>query len=124
MDHIHRLYSYFNKEYLKRAYVIGCMFFLLMSLALVFGAINANDGIFNKISHLIFMFVYMAIITLLFPFSKMLWDNTKTFILGNTILITSVFFLFPAKFIVNGLLWSMSLFLGPVGIAYAWYKTK
>lgn len=100
------------------------MFFLIMSLALIFGAINANDGIFNKISHLIFMFVYMAIITLLFPFSKMLWDNTKSFVLGNTILITSVFFLFPAKFIVNGLLWSMSLFLGPVGIAYAWYKTK
>lgn len=100
------------------------MFFLLMSLALIFGAINTNDGIFQKISHLIFMIVYMAIITLMFPFSKMLWDNTKSFILGNTILITSALFLFPAKFIVNALLWSMSLFLGPVGIAYAWYKTR
>lgn len=126
MKHIYRILGYFDRDYLKRAYFIGAIFFVLMGVLPIFTLMYHGPNMSNShvLVNMFSNFLYAFVSTLLFPFSELLWDQGKSFVLGNTVLITSVIILFPLKFIINGLLWAFSIVIGPIGVVYLWYKNR
>jgi hypothetical protein len=71
-----------------------------------------------------FLVGFCLVNTLLFPFAKLVWNNVRDFILGDTVLISSAMFLFMGKFFINGTLWSLAIFIAPIGIGYLWFRNR
>ena len=120
MNSLKRIFGGISTQYMVRAYVLGAIFFGLVVVLLTSGLKPDGAGT----GRMAVLIGYFAICTLLFPFSKLVWDQLKAMALGETFLILPVIFLYPAKFIVNYLLWGFALFVAPFGMAYIWFKTK
>lgn len=116
MNVLKRIFGGLNTQYMVRAYVIGAVFYALM----IFIAFQGEKGVGEKSAVLL----YFGLCTLLFPFAKLVWDQIKGFILGETFLILPIVFLYPAKLIVNVILFSFAVFIAPFGMAFIWFKTK
>lgn len=99
-----------DRAYLIRGWVIGGIFFALLLMAS--GGSNTS------------LTILYAINTVLFPFSKLVWDELKGFALGQTMLVLPALFLYIAKLFVNVLLWGFAIFIAPVGILWVWYRAK
>jgi len=66
----------------------------------------------------------MGVNTLVFPFAKIVWDALKGFVLGETIIVQSVAVMFVGKYMVNGILWTLAIFVAPIGVTYLLYKSR
>lgn len=116
MNSMKRLFGGLDTRYMIRAYVLAVIFFAIM-IAI---SVTKNTGA----SESAVVLGYFGLCTLLFPFAKLVWDQLKAIALGETFLILPIIFLYPAKVIVNLLLWSFALFIAPFGMAYIWFQTK
>lgn len=116
MNGLKRIFGGLNTQYMVRAYIIGAVFYALM----IFIAFQGEKGAAERSAVLI----YFGACTLLFPFAKLVWDQLKGLALGEAFLILPIIFLYPAKLIVNLILFSFAVFLAPFGVAYIWFKTK
>ncbi|TPW27060.1 hypothetical protein FJU08_20845 [Martelella alba] len=56
--------------------------------------------------------------TLLFPFSKFVWEKAKEILSGNTVTLWPAILLYWCKLLVNTVLWGFALFIAPIGIVY------
>ena len=99
-----------------RAYVLGAIFYAIMLSFAFAGHKHAGQSAM--------LIIYGGICTLLFPFAKLVWDQLKTMALGQTVLILPIIILYPAKILVNFLLWFLALFIAPFGMAYIWFQTR
>lgn len=115
MKVLRRIFGSMDRQYMIRAYVIGSVFFVLLGL----GIAGSTDG-----QNRMFVLVLMGINTLIFPFAKIVWDAFKGFVLGDTIIVQSVAVMFVTKYLVNGILWALAIFVAPIGVAYLLYKSR
>lgn len=60
----------------------------------------------------------------LFPFSKLVYDELKRFVLGENVFYINALVMLFAKLIINLFLFMGAWFIAPLGIAYLWYKSK
>ena len=116
MDGLKRIFRGIDKQYMVRAYILGAIFYAIM---LTFAFAGHKPAAQSAV-----LVVFGGICTLLFPFAKLVWDQLKTMALGQTVLILPIIFLYPAKILVNALLWSLALFIAPFGMAYIWFQTR
>ncbi|WP_282170912.1 hypothetical protein [Ruegeria atlantica] len=113
-----------DRRWLFRAYLIGVLF-LCMAVVVTFTrepnlSLDANQRIIAIIGAL----TVFVLNTALFPFAKIVWDSIRSFILGDTFLVTSTMFLFVGKFLVNFMLWTAAIFIAPIGIGYLWLTRR
>jgi len=99
-----------------RAYIIGSIFYALM----IFISLQGDKSIGERSA----VMAYFGLCTLVFPFAKLVWDQLRDLILGETFIILPIIFAYPAKLIINLLLFSFAIFIAPFGILFIWLKTK
>ncbi|KAB0537746.1 MULTISPECIES: hypothetical protein [Pseudochrobactrum] len=109
-----RILNGVERTYLIRAWLIGACFFALM----VTVALQAKNG--AQFAPLF----YFAICTLMFPFSKLVWDELKNLVMGQNIFLMNALILMMLKLFINALLWAFAPFIAIIGIGYIWYRTK
>jgi hypothetical protein len=111
-----RVFGSVRKEYLLRAYVIGLAFYGLF----IFMDYQAGwpEGFFWKRA---FPGLICAV---LFPFSKLVYDELKRFVLGDNIFLFNALIMIIAKFFINLLLFMCAWFIAPVGVAYLWMRSR
>ena len=111
-----RIFGSVRREYLLRAYVIGFAFFCFF----IFMDYQAGwpDGFFWKRT-------FPGLICLvLFPFSKLVYDELKRFVLGDNVFFLNALVMLIAKLIINFTLFLGAWFIAPLGVAYLWYVSR
>lgn len=111
-----RIFGGISTQYMVRAYIIGAVIYALM----IFISLQGEKDMATQSVVL----AYFGLCTLLFPFAKLVWDQLKGLVLGETFLILPIIFLYSAKLIVNLVLFSFAVFIAPFGIVFIWFKTK
>ncbi len=119
MNAVSRIFEMLNRRYLIRAYFIGLVFFGLEGFMLVHSLTRGHVHVGGDM----LMLVLMAADTLLFPFSKFAWDQTRDFLMGNNIVFANAIVIFVMKLFVNILLWGFAIFVAPIGIGYLWFRS-
>jgi hypothetical protein len=115
-----RIFGAVEPRYLTRAYLI--------SLALLIYAIwyFATQATLQPHQRGI-MLAYAALSAILFPFAKLVWDEIRDTIMGNTVLSYdgwAVLVSFVAKIIINVLIWFCAILIAPLGVLYLWFRTR
>ena len=116
MQILKRIIGGVNGRYMARAYLIGAAFLALM----VYVALQGEKAATESAGAI----AYFSLCLLVFPFAKLVWDELKALILGDTFLILPMILLYPAKLLINVVLFSFAVFIAPFGAAYIWYQTK
>ena len=110
-----RIFGTVDRTYLIRAYCIGIAFFALMMFFATRGTWHTSN--YSGVA------IY-AVSTLLFPFSKLVWDTLFGAALGNNLIIMNALVLFLIKFFINGMLWGFAILIAPLGIGYLLYRSR
>lgn len=123
-DFIAHLFGQFDRQWLFRAYFIGFLFLCLCSLMTLGLVANPSIEQGERGTSTAVILVLSILNTLLFPFAKLVWNNLKGFVLGDTILLSNFLFLIVGKFVVNFTLWWLALVIAPFGVGYLWFKGR
>lgn len=119
MNLVRRIFSGVNVSYIVRAYVIGLVFLSLFSF-LFFSGVNKNLSYFD----IVMLVLLLSVNTILFPFSKLVWDEVMNMVLGRNVIFVNALFLFGAKILINATLWVFAIFVAPIGLIYIWFRTR
>ena len=113
---VKRIFGTLEPRFLTRAYFIGSIFLAAFLIIIL----TSQEPFPNRG----FTITLLVVNTLLFPFSKLVWNQCRAFLLGDTVIYYNAIFLMFMKYIINGFLWSFALFIAPVGIFYLWLKSR
>ncbi len=64
---------------------------------------------------------YIIINTLLYPYSRFVYESIVGFIMGENIFFVNAIFMIFLKFITMTICWVFALFVAPIGLAYLYY---
>lgn len=116
MNGFRRALGGLNRGWMIRAWVIAAVFYGLM----VFISLQGEKPLAERAA----VMGYFGLCMLLFPWAKLVWDELKGFVLGDSILILPAIFLWPAKLLVNLCLFAFAVFVAPFGLAYLRFATR
>lgn len=111
-----RIFGSLNRVYLARAYCIGALFFALLLMVEHYQGWS-TAGLWNRI-------VPGLLCLLLFPFSKLVYEELKRFVFGDNVFYINTWVMLVAKIVINIFLFVMAWVIAPVGIAYIWFRTR
>lgn len=114
-----RIFGWFDTAYLIRAYVFSGAILAFTFWLYAFQLDYPRSG--PQQASLIGLFTACAV---LFPFSKLVWDEIKSVLLRGNVLLVNIVVAVPAKLLVNAMLWYLAIFIAPFGIAYVWFRTR
>lgn len=126
MNFVKHIFGTVHTRYLIRAYVISAA---LLAYALWYFSSQAGLVGYQKAV----MFGYAILSAVLFPFSKLVWDELKGLITNDTtVTITPLnevglmvsLMRFVGKIMVNVLLWFFGIAIAPLGILYLWLRNR
>lgn len=105
---------------LDTSYYIRHFIFGLAIAALFFFMINASKaGIDAK------FLIMLAICTILYPYSRFVYEQVVNFIIGDNVFFGNAIFMMAFKFTTMALCWGLSIIIAPIGLAYLYfYHTK
>ena len=105
-----------RKEYLIRQYFFG----LGMAAVAVWFVLT-----FNKNSeHLLLIFGFFVLNTLLYPYARYAYEMILEWILGRNVFLFEAWFFVLGKAILMFLCWWFAIFLAPVGFFLIWMHQK
>lgn len=100
-----------DKTYYFRHLVFG----VALSVLFIFLGGRTNHG-------LDIAFISMAIInTLLYPYSRFVYESVVGFIMGNNVFYNYAIVMLIAKLFTMIMCWGFSIFIAPVGLLYLYY---
>lgn len=67
------------------------------------------------------MIALLVINTLLYPYSRFVYESAVRFIMGNNIFFVNAIFMMITKLMTMLLCWSLAIFIAPIGLAYLYY---
>ena len=67
------------------------------------------------------MLFFTVISTLLYPYSRFVYESIVGFIMGNNVFFVNAVFMLISKFITMAMCWTFALFVAPIGLAYLYY---
>lgn len=67
------------------------------------------------------MWLFIAISTFLYPYSRFVYESSIGFIMGNNVFFVNAIAMLITKFITMVMCWAFSLFIAPIGLAYLYY---
>lgn len=121
MNFVRSIFGAVDRRYLIRAYVIS-----LALLAYAIWAFSNQIGLQNHQKAL--MIGYAILSAILFPFAKLVWDELRDVILGNSSIIHfgwwAIAVNFILKIMVNVVLWSFAIGIAPLGVLYLWLRNR
>ena len=109
----------FNKTFggLERAYYLRQLFFGSLFLAMTcFVAIQGG----GKMAYT--MIPYAIVSTLLYPYSRFVYESIVGYIIGNNVFFVHAGVLLFAKYLTMAMCWAMAIFIAPVGLLYLYWR--
>jgi len=67
------------------------------------------------------LIVMVVINTLLYPYSRFVYEGIMRFIMGENVFWVNAIFMLFVKAMTMALCWSFAIFIAPVGLAYLYY---
>jgi hypothetical protein len=67
------------------------------------------------------MIALMVVNTLLYPYSRFVYESIMAFIMGQNTFWVNAFVMLFVKMLTMALCWSFALFIAPIGLAYLYY---
>jgi hypothetical protein len=64
---------------------------------------------------------YFGINTLLYPYSKFVWDSVKDFLMGNTVITLALPLFLLVKLFTIVICWGLAIFVAPIGLIWLWW---
>jgi hypothetical protein len=101
---------------LSGRYYFRQLFFSLI-IAAFFVFIYTQGGHSIPVRSLFFIIVS----TLLYPYSRFVYESVAGFIMGDNVFFVNGFLLLAAKFITMIICWTCALFVAPVGLIYFYF---
>lgn len=100
-----------SPQYYFRQFFFG----LLISVFLVFMSLNSPHP--TPIG----MWLFIAVSTLLYPYSRFVYESIVDFIMGNNVFFVNAIAMLITKIFTMVMCWACSLFIAPVGFVYLYY---
>jgi len=99
-------------QYYFRQFVFGLIFPALMYFML------------SRSPHPVpFVMIGMVVInTLLYPYSRFVYEGVVGFIVGQNMFWVNAFFMLFVKIMTMALCWSLAIFIAPLGLAYLYFR--
>lgn len=98
-------------QYYFRQFVFGLVFPVFILLM----ASNSTQPI--KIG----MIAFMVVNSILYPYSRFVYESIINFIMGQNVILVNAIFLLFAKLTTILLCWLFAIFIAPIGLAYLYY---
>ncbi len=113
---IQRTFGGLSKQYYVRQFLFGLIF------PAVFFFIFSQGESTGMPTNLIF---FCIINTVLYPYSRFVYESVIGYILGDTVLFGSIFVVVIMKYVTMAICWSAAIFIAPIGLLYLYfYHTK
>lgn len=65
--------------------------------------------------------LFSVISTLLYPYSRFVYESIVDFIMGDNVFFVNVLWLFFVKYLTMMMCWGLAMFIAPLGLAYLYY---
>ena len=107
---IERTFCGLSSQYYVRQFFFGLIFPVLFVVALHGGAGHSAHSV--SFSH----YFYLAINTLLYPYSRLAYERLVGFVVGDNIFIVNATVMLVVKSMTMALCWGMAIFIAPIGL--------
>jgi hypothetical protein len=98
-----------------RYYARNLFFGLIFPALIITPAIQSGRGIeFGLI-------IFALVNTLLYPYSRFVYESITGFILGNNVFFVNAFVMLFFKLLTMALCWAFAIFVAPLGLAYLYF---
>lgn len=67
------------------------------------------------------MIVFMAVSTILYPYSRFVYESIVDFIMGENVFFVNILLMLIVKLTTILLCWTFAIFIAPIGLAYLYY---
>jgi len=67
------------------------------------------------------MIAFGVINTILYPYSRFVYESIMDFIMGDNVFFLNAFVMLSVKFITMYFCWALAIFIAPVGLAYLYF---
>ncbi|GAC1035917.1 hypothetical protein thsps117_06740 [Pseudomonas sp. No.117] len=106
---------------LSRSYYLRQLMFAFVMAAIFIWMLSHGNGPAIKPE----IYALFVINTLLYPYSRFVYESVVGFIVGNNVFFVNAIAMLIAKFMTMVMCWSMAIFIAPLGLAYLyWYHSK
>lgn len=105
---IRKIFSGVDTAYLIKSYFVSFVF-----LAVCLWAMNGQEAG-------LYMYTYVFVSFLLFPFSSILWDDLINTIMDGNTFILPIYFFVVWKIIKVTILYGFAVFIAPIGLIYVY----
>ena len=102
-----------DNQYYFRQLVFGLIFPVLFYF--MFSQAKTDTGIPTS------MIIFAVVSTLLYPYSRFVYEKIVGFIFGENVFFVNAIFLLVTKFITMYLCWGFAILIAPIGLAYLYY---
>lgn len=100
---------------LTRSYYFRHLFFGIL-IAIFYSMLFAS----RETTH-ISVYGYFAVCTLLYPYSRYVYERVVSFIVGNNVFILNVFVMLFFKAFTMMMCWGLSVLIAPIGLVYLYF---
>lgn len=67
------------------------------------------------------MIVFMVLNTILYPYSRFVYESVMGFVVGNNVFIHNALFMIFAKAMTMALCWVFAIVIAPIGLTYLYF---
>jgi len=67
------------------------------------------------------MLLFTVVSTLLYPYSRFVYESIVGFVIGENVFFVNAIFMLITKFITMVICWGFAIFVAPIGLAYLYY---
>ena len=67
------------------------------------------------------MLLFTVVSTLLYPYSRFIYESVVGFIMGENVFFVNAIFMLVVKFVTMVMCWAFAIFVAPIGFAYLYF---
>lgn len=100
-----------SRQYYFRQFMFGLIFPVMLFF------IQSSGTQFVSIG----MIAFFAINSLLYPYSRFVYESVVGFVMGENVFIINAILMLFIKLMTMAMCWSMAILIAPIGLAYLYY---
>jgi hypothetical protein len=108
---IQKTFGGLTKQYYFRQLFFGAIFSAIIIFMTSRGNLPPMYGVW----------AFAIVCTLLYPYSRYVYESVVGFIMGENVFFTSAIFMMLIKYLTMSLCWVFAIFIAPIGLAYLYF---
>lgn len=115
--------SFFGKTFgglTTSYYVRHFIFGSLIAALILWGAASSHNGLSDKLG----LIVFVVVSTLLYPYSRFVYESVIGFVLGENVFLVNAILMLAVKATTMFMCWAFAIFVAPVGLAYLYWRNS